>query len=116
VFEMTRIFEIIFLFSICHWQIGETNSKNQRVNILSPGILSFEAPGSTLSHYGPAFDTGILRLRQIYPQYEWKLKYLFNEKVTTCNALLENIQDLLSQWYYKERDPTSITVIVTPGK
>jgi hypothetical protein len=86
----------------------------KRITILSPGFFGFNAFPS-LSYCGPAIETGVQRLRFSYPQFNWTSKYLHTEEMSSCIAVLDNIQNVLSRWYYTERDPNSLSLIIAPG-
>jgi hypothetical protein len=100
----------IFLF-FYQWQTGAVTRK---ITILSPGFFGFDAFPS-LSYNGPAIETGVQRLRLSYPQFNWTSKYLHTEEMSSCIAVFDNIQNVLSRWYYTERDPDSLSLIVAPG-
>jgi hypothetical protein len=86
----------------------------REIHIVSPGFFGFSTFPS-LSYTGPAIETGLRRLRHLYPQYNWTWKVLHDESMTSCSAVLDNIQHVLSQWYYTERDPNSLSLMITPG-
>jgi hypothetical protein len=109
---MTLNVAIFLMFTICFAVNSCEMTKN--ITIVSPGFLGFGAFPS-LSYVGPAIDTGIERLRNMFPKYNWTSKRVNHEIMTSCNAVLDNIQDVLSRWYYTERDPDSLNLLITTG-
>ena len=88
------------------------------VNIISPGMINFEAINS-LNSIGPALDTGLQVLQQKYPNQTWRNLQLADGTISrpsTCAALIENIQPLVARWYYREGSGEGLNVIVAPGK
>jgi hypothetical protein len=104
---MADFLAFLVIFSVCH-KITSCQAAKE-ITIVSPGFFGFSAFPS-LSYTGPAIETGIKRLRRILPQYNWTSKYVNDETMTSCNAVLDNIQNALSQWYYTDRDPNSLSL------
>jgi hypothetical protein len=107
-----RLILVFMLFN--QLQVSSEAVVIPQINIVSPGLFGLTA-STSLSYNGPAIDTAIQNLRSKYPQYNWKSNYVTDEKISTCLALLENVQDLLSRWYYTQREENSLSVLVTPG-
>jgi hypothetical protein len=111
--KMALIFILFTLHFLIQLVSSEINSMPE-INIVSPGIFGFSATAS-LSYNGPAVDTALQNLRRRFPQYRWKSNYVTDENITSCLALLENVQDLLSRWYYTQRKENDLSLFVTPG-
>ena len=95
--------------------MAETLDKPVQIHIVTPAIYKFGTVAS-LKLIGPAFDTGVGALRQSYPQYKWTSIYLFNETYSTCLSQQDNVQEMLSRWYYSQSDQGNINVIITLGE
>jgi hypothetical protein len=108
-------FSFILLNIWFHLSFNTDEISPLRINMISPGILGFNSLPS-LSYVGPGIETGLQHLRDAYPQHQWISTYLQDERILTCAALLDNVQDMLSIWYYQQRDEKSLNFIVTSGK
>jgi hypothetical protein len=84
------------------------------VSVVSPGFMGFSSPAS-LSNVGPAIDTGLRRIQEMQSDVNWTSTFVYDRSISDCSGLMENIQNLLSRWYHKERDATKAFVILTSG-
>jgi hypothetical protein len=101
------------VWSVCFFVFCRTIAFPQ-IKIVLPGIYGFNTTPS-LSFNGPAVDTALQNLRSKYPKYNWTSYFVADAQISSCLKLLENVQDLLSRWYYTQRDQTSLSLLVTPG-
>jgi hypothetical protein len=53
------------------------------ITIVSPGFFALEA---SLSYTGPTIETGVQHLNKIYPNCNWTVNYVFDDKATTYLA------------------------------
>ena len=84
------------------------------VDIAIPGYFGFDSV-SSLFHIGPAFDSGMLYLRNSYPNINWTSTYLTADG-KTCADVVTYVQDLVAEWYYRKKYGTSdLQLIVTGG-
>ena len=114
----TRIIKYKFTLFLSVWSIPVTLQSAlimQQVDIISPGFFDWTVP-VTLSNTGPAFDTGMDILRTKYPDYNWTHEFLLDKLIGECTGLTDNIQYVLSRWFYTVRRKDVLSVIVTPGK
>ena len=84
------------------------------VDIAIPGYFGFDSV-SSLFHIGPAFDSGMLYLRNSYPNINWTSTYLTADG-KTCADVVTYVQDLVAEWYYRKKDGISVLqLIMTSG-
>ncbi|OQV19715.1 hypothetical protein BV898_06255 [Hypsibius exemplaris] len=85
------------------------------VQIVTPGYLGPLMP-STIMLCGPGFVTGLRYLRLTYPHLNFSHSYLYDPKgVDSCVSFADDMEMMISKWLYRDRDPSQITVIMTPS-
>jgi hypothetical protein len=85
------------------------------VDIVTPGLLGEITP-STITLTGPAFDVGIDKLRRKLTNFNISHTYLFDEDILDCATFQDRVQNILSKWYYRERQENNVVIIMLPGK
>ncbi|OQV14915.1 Atrial natriuretic peptide receptor 2 [Hypsibius exemplaris] len=85
------------------------------LDIVSPGTLNDGQV--SLRYMGPSFDMAFERMHQAFPDFNMTHTYLYSETLTkSCYDLEDNVQLLLSSWYYRRsRYKKCATAIITPG-
>ncbi|OQV26219.1 hypothetical protein BV898_00338 [Hypsibius exemplaris] len=63
----------------------------------------------------PAVTTGLAALRRSCPQFNITHRWLVDPAIVTCAKQREVIQDLLAKWYYLDRRPRAIPIILLGG-
>ena len=79
------------------------------VNILSP------VDEDLSDNIGPGLETGLEVLRKTYPNYTWNVVPLQSGNPSTCKTEMENSDNMLTRWYYKEWNQEDLNIIVTLG-
>ena len=111
-FALAAVF--VFIFLLVGVENADSAHLTRMVNIITPGFFDWNVPVS-LSNIGPAFDTGISALRRRYSDFNWSHEFLLSELFRDCSRLTDNVQFVLSRWYYTQRNKDALSVIVTPG-
>jgi hypothetical protein len=88
---------------------------NINLDIVTPGLQG-ESSASTITLAGPAFDVGIDKLRRKLTNFNITHTYLFDEDILDCVTFQDRVQNILSKWYYRERQENNVVIIMLPGK
>ena len=85
------------------------------VDIVAPGMIGLSVL-SSVSLPEPAYDLAVENLNRNYPGLSFNIRYLYDKTILDCVTLQNNVFDIMAKWYYEQRDPRSVTVIVAQGK
>ena len=103
------------------WQISSLQSVGNEPEtpldflIVTPGLTGASTTAS-ITLTGPAFDVAFENLRPIYPRLNFSHTYIYNYSIKDCNTFQNEVQNILSQWYYcGDFDRVLPIYIVTPG-
>ncbi|OQV15595.1 hypothetical protein BV898_10187 [Hypsibius exemplaris] len=86
------------------------------VLIVTPGLTGTSAI-ATITRTGPAFDVVLDSLKQDFANLHFSHKYLYNLSLPDCDGFTNNVQNILSQWFYQQGGESGPVpaYIVTPG-
>ncbi|OQV17121.1 hypothetical protein BV898_08838 [Hypsibius exemplaris] len=63
----------------------------------------------------PAYRTGLSHLRATYPHSNFTNRFISPPNTSSCGQLVDIHQDQLARWYYVERRPSAVPVIMANG-
>ncbi|OQV26220.1 hypothetical protein BV898_00339 [Hypsibius exemplaris] len=84
------------------------------IEIVTPSFYGLDT--LNLANYLlPAVTTGLAALRRSCPQFNITHRWLVDPTIVTCAKQREVIQDLLAKWYYLDRRPRAMPIILLGG-
>ena len=89
------------------------------VDILSIGLMDHTKTAISLAHGVPPMEMAIEKANNDYNGLlKFNLRLIYDRRHQSCLQLTDEMPDMVSQWYYKERRPTSkaLSVIIYPGR
>ena len=84
------------------------------VDIVTPSYRGIDSLASR-THIDGAYTTGLAALRRTWPQFNISHQFLMSN-LSSCLDEKAEVQDALSNWYYRDRRPDSVPIILTAGE
>ncbi|OQV12599.1 hypothetical protein BV898_13163 [Hypsibius exemplaris] len=111
-----RLFKLILWLIVVNKSATSTVTRRiKTINIATPGSLTVSS-ATGLPFIAPAIESAIQELQREYAGvFNWTWDLIYDKSITNYTDFPYSADDLVAKWYYKQRPPADLTVLLYAG-